>query len=68
MNSTRRGAPLPVAPVFRMLLIRPKLADEKLPDGFPHCGLFNRLKAEARKFRPSFSVKRKRFWRPVSIS
>ena len=68
MNSMRRGAPVPVAPVFRMLVILPKLEDETLPEGLPHCGLFNRLNADARKFKPRRSVRRKRFCKPVSIS
>ena len=60
MNSILLGAPVPVAPVFRMLVIFPKLAEGfgllpvKAPkplEGFLYCGWFSRLKAAARKFK-----------------
>ena len=47
MNSTRRGAPVPVAPSLRMLVILPKLAagfgelpvkEPRAPDGFLYIG------------------------------
>src|SRR4051794_32155963 len=63
MNSTRRGAPVPVAPVFRIPVIRPKLADGLIVRLLPlpltdptlapsvlYSGWFNRLNAAARKF------------------
>ena len=63
MNSIRRGAPVPVAPVFSTPVIRPKLADglmvrfDPLPateptlaPGVLYSGWFSRLNAAARKF------------------
>src|SRR5215471_9523565 len=81
MNSMRRGAPVPVAPVFRTPVMRPKLADclmvkfDPLPDTDPtlapgvlYSGWLSRLNAAARKFKASFSVMRKRFCSEESIS
>ena len=81
MNSIRRGAPVPVAPVFSTPVIRPKLAEglierlDPLPateptlaPGVLYSGWFSRLNAAARKFSASFSVSRNRFCREESIS
>src|SRR5213596_3599755 len=60
----RRGAPVLVAPVFRILVIFPKLAeglgelpvkDPRLLDGFLYIGWLSRLKAAARKFKANLS-------------
>ena len=65
MNSIRRGAPVPVAPVLMMSVIFPKLAlglgagPVKEPNplaGFLKVGWLNRLKAAARKYRLNLSV------------
>ena len=62
MNSTRRGAPVPVAPVLMMSVILPRLAEglpplkaPKLVPGLLYIGWLKRLKAAARKFMPNFS-------------
>src|SRR5215813_7950310 len=77
MNSMRRGAPVPVAPVFSTPEILPKVAeglivvpltDPTLELGILYSGWFKRLNAAARKLRARRSVNRKRFWRDVSIS
>ena len=77
----RRGAPVPVAPVFRIPVILPKLAEglivrfvplpltePMLAPGFRNSGWFSRLKADARKFRATRSVTWKRFYKDESIS
>jgi hypothetical protein len=43
MNSMRRGAPEPVAPSLTMLVMRPKLDEVELPDGFEKIGWLARL-------------------------
>src|ERR1700730_17287393 len=79
MNSTRRGAPVPVAPVFSIPVMRPKLAAVLIVEGLPlteptlapgvlYCGWFIRLNAAARKFRRTRSVTWNRFWSEESIS
>ena len=77
----RRGAPLPVAPVFRIPVILPKLAEglierlvplpltePMLAPGVLYSGWFSRLKAAARKWRATRSVRWKRFCKDESIS
>src|SRR2546426_265364 len=77
MNSTRRGAPEPVAPVFKTPVILPKLEDvlmvfpltePTLAPGVLYSGWFSRLNAAARKLRARCSVTRKRFCKDESIS
>jgi len=79
MNSIRRGAPVPVAPVFSMPVMRPKVAvglivggvpvtEPTLEPGILYCGWLKSLKAAARKLRLSRSVTRKRYCSALSIS
>jgi hypothetical protein len=73
----RRGAPVPVAPVLRTPVMRPKLADvlivlpltePTLAPGVLYSGWFSRLNAAARKLSEMRSVMRNRFCRDESIS
>ena len=70
---------MPVAPVFRMPVILPKLAVGLIAGGFPlteptlelgilYSGWFSRLKAAARKLMANRSVRRNRFCSEESIS
>ena len=75
MNSIRRGAPVPVAPVFRIELILPKLPEgtpplnePRLVEGLPHCGWLSKLNAAARKLKLVVSVILKFFVSELSIS
>src|SRR5262245_12960193 len=75
MNSIRRGAPVPVAPVFRMPVILPKLADgllaakePRLLEGFLYIGWLNRLKADAVKLSRNLSDSLKILVSELSIS
>jgi len=77
INSRRRGAPVPVAPVFKISVILPKLAegfgelpvkDPKLLDGFLYVGWLSKLKAAARKSKPNLSDSLKVFVSELSIS
>lgn len=76
MNSIRRGAPVPVAPVFRIEVILPKLPDENFPplneprlvEGLPHIGWLSKLNAAALKLNPTVSVILKFFVSELSIS
>ncbi len=38
INSIRRGAPVPTAPEFSVLVICPKPDEEALPEGVEYCG------------------------------
>ena len=51
MNCIRRGVPVPIAPVFKMLVIFPNVEDEILAAGFAKIGWLNMLKTSARKIR-----------------
>lgn len=75
MNSIRRGAPVPVAPVFRIEVIVPKLPEgfpplnePRLVEGLPHIGWLSKLNAAALKLNPTVSVILKFFVSELSIS
>src|SRR5450432_1596695 len=67
-NWTCRGVPLPVTELpFTVVVMRPKLALEKLPFGLPNCARLKTLKASRRKTAAKRSVMRKSLLRAASL-